>query len=468
MSRAPGRLGAVGCVLLALWAGACKVDKAEFHERLFSCNPNAADPACGTDLDDRPMACVAAYQLGGSNFCATGCDATGALEGDEAMCVPSGPRRDGKPVAGTELRRCNPSAPGNTCGNAALSCLRTDLIVDEGICTTVSSCRTDSDCADPVRSKCMGELLRETYSQADLKADHTYCLQAGCRARRTACSPGETCMQDILPQASHPPDICVPNCDANGNCPPNYFCYPNIYGNGAPRICIPGLLGLRCESRLDCLFGDCVETGAPYKVCSVGCQSDADCEKFDSIQGTFFCNQAGQCMTSRGFKGGACRRDEDCTYPGEVCGYLTRSEPTGFCMLACGEDRTCPSPGNVPHACRPQVDESGNLDPTGAPWVCWPGYFAQLCSDTSQCFPSLQCQQLDPKNPLARICTLPCQTDADCDTNHFTKEGYCDTRTQACRTRLNPSEPCERPRECSSGSCGGAEGMKKCDAVTAP
>ena len=448
-----------------LCISSCKVDKAAFHERLYSCNPNAADPACGTDVDDQPMACFPAYQLGGSNFCATGCDASGNLEqGPDGTCVPTGPRQDRRPVGGSQLTRCQPSL-GNTCGNPALTCLRTDLILDEGVCTTVSSCETDRDCKDPIRSKCMGDLLRKTYDKADLKADHTYCLQAECRARRTACSPGETCMRDILPQASNPPDICVPHCDANGNCPPNYFCYPNIYGDGAPRICIPGLLGLRCESRVDCLFGDCVETGAPYKVCSVDCTTDADCEKFDSIQGTFFCNQAGKCMTARGFKGGACTKDTDCIYPGEVCGYLTTTEPNGFCMLACGADRSCPAPGGVPHACRPQLDRAGKLDLTGAPWVCWPGYFGQLCGDDTQCFPSLSCKKLDPANDLLRICTIPCATDADCDANHFSREGYCDARIGVCRSPNSAGEPCDRKDQCESDSCNGPEGNKKCDPV---
>jgi hypothetical protein len=453
--------GAVTLATLFTLAG-CKVDTQDFHERLYSCNPSAADPACGTDINDQAMACMPAYQLGGSNFCAPGCDATGDLEANaEAICVPSGPRGTSSP-SGALLPRCNPALLTNTCGSA-MSCLRTDLKVDEGVCMTVSSCSTDSDCRDPVRSKCMGELLRETFPQAEFKVDHTYCLQAECRARRTACSPGETCLRDILPKASNPPDICVPHCDANGNCPPNYFCYPKLYGPGAPRVCIPGLLGLRCDTRLDCLSGDCVETGAPYKVCTAPCETDVDCEKYDSIQGTFFCNQSGQCMTARGFKGGACVRDGDCMYPGEVCGRLTTTEASGFCMLACGPDRSCPSPGNVPHACRPQVTATGDFDLEGAPWVCWPGYFAQLCSDVSQCFPGLACQQLDPRNPLAKICTLPCQTDTDCDANHFTREGYCDTRVGACRARRNDADTCERARQCISNGCNGPEGAKKCD-----
>ena len=259
-------------VAAARWLPACKVDKAAFHERLYSCNPNAADPACGTDVDDRPMACVPAYQLGGSNFCAIGCDASGNLEAEPATGSAC-PRARASDRAAAGGRAAAPLQPRPSRQHlrhrgAVLPAHRSHR--RRGGVHHGQLVHTDRDCRDPIRSKCMGELCAHTYAKADLKADHTYCLQAECRARRTACSPGETCMRDILPPASNPPDICVPHCDANGNCPPNYFCYPNIYGKGAPRICIPGLLGLRCESRLDCLFGDCVETGAPYKVCSVG------------------------------------------------------------------------------------------------------------------------------------------------------------------------------------------------------
>ena len=462
--RVPVRQLALVALLLASASG-CKVDRAAFEERLYSCNPTTADPACGTDHNDHPMACVPAYQLGGTNFCASGCDATADLEADPTgMCVPSGPRTS-SPASGALLPRCNPGLLGSDCGKPELSCLRTDLIKDEGICTTVGSCKEDVDCRDPIRSKCMGVLLREAYNQATdvLKSDHTYCLQAECRARRTACSPGETCMRDILPKASNPPDICVPHCDANSNCPPNYFCYPRLYGPGAPRVCIPGLLGLRCESRLDCLFGDCVATSAPYKVCSVACQTDAECAKFDSVQATFFCNQQGMCMTERGFKGGACQVDTDCMYPGEICGHITTPYSPGFCMLACDPAGTCPSPGGVPHACRPQIDSAGSLSPAITPWVCWPGYFGQLCSDNTQCFSTLACTALNPANPALRICTIPCQTNAECDANHLTARGWCDARLGVCRTTVADGAACTDKRQCDSGSCSGPEGSKTCD-----
>ena len=43
-----GRAVVVAALLGVALAG-CKVDKNAFQERLFSCNPSAADPACDTD-----------------------------------------------------------------------------------------------------------------------------------------------------------------------------------------------------------------------------------------------------------------------------------------------------------------------------------------------------------------------------------------------------------------------------------
>ena len=439
---------------------ACKVDKDEFHQRVYSCNPNAANPACGTDIEDRPMACVPAYQLGGRNFCATGCDvATEPADNGAAVCLPSGPRSAG-PVSGARLQRCSPVDGENSCHHEELTCLRTDLLADEGVCMTVNSCRSDGDCRDPVRAKCMGELLRQTYgSKSELKADHTYCLQEGCRARRTACSPGESCLRDILPRTSFPPDICVPNCDANGNCPPNYFCYPEVYSKGAPAICIPGLLGLRCRSRLDCMFGECVNTGLPYKVCSVACAGDADCAKFDSQQGTFFCNEDKVCAGARAFRGAFCATDAECIYPGESCARLSPTNPQGVCVQGCAPGTRCPSFGGVPHACRPRVDATGNLAEADPRWVCWPGTLWQLCADDGNCLGGLTCKAVGTR----KLCTISCSSDGDCAAQRFAAEGFCDQTLGVCRLPLADGQTCERALQCESKKCGGTLGEGKCD-----
>jgi hypothetical protein len=466
----------VMCMLAALAVGlaTCKVDEEAFHHRLYGCNPNAANPACGTDQDDRPMACVPAYQLGGRNFCASGCDVmTDPTESEAAVCQPSGPRTAG-PVSGARLPRCTPITGvegDDPCRHEELSCMRTDLLSDEGVCMTVNSCTNSADCRDPVRSTCMGELLRETYAGGDLKSDHTYCLQAGCQASGTACSPGEACLRNLLPRTSFPPDICVPTCDANKNCPPNYFCYSELYSAQSPQVCLPGLLGLRCKSKLDCLFGDCVETGAHFKVCSVPCASDADCIKYDSIQGTLFCAKespapsgAGFCAGARAFRGSICYEDRDCLYPGEICARINPVNDYGQCLQACNQGE-CPSYGGVPHACRPQIDKAGSLALSGLPYVCWPGYFGQLCRDTGQCIPGLDCKSASATVALLKVCSISCTSTADCAANRFTEDGWCDTALSICRAPILDKQPCAADFQCESKRCLAADmdGVRRCD-----
>src|SRR6185369_2154132 len=134
----------------------------------------------------------------------------------------------------------------------------------------------------------------------------------------------------------------------------------------SPSVCIPGLLGLRCRSRLDCLFGDCVASrdladapapetcdptpappGTPhdgaykpacdlgFNICTVPCDTDDDCSKFDSVYGTLFCSKRGDgkghCTGARAFRGAVCTTDADCLYPGEICGHAAPDLSVGLC-----------------------------------------------------------------------------------------------------------------------------------------
>jgi hypothetical protein len=218
------------------------------------------------------MACFPARQLGAEDFCTDGCDGDVARSStDRELCVASGAR----------LTRCRPSQETQTptC-SPGFRCLRTDLIADEGVCLRVNVCAKNEDCPDPVRSTCSAEVLAGYYPNANPQLDHLYCVQEGCHSRGSACPPGETCLRNIVPPSSRPADICVPHCDSNLNCPPNHFCYKKVSGTGAPAVCIPGLLGFRCTSHVDCLVGECIPTGeADIALCSVRCERDADCTR---------------------------------------------------------------------------------------------------------------------------------------------------------------------------------------------
>lgn len=436
--------------------GGCRVDPAKLDHRVFSCDTAAPDPACGTDATGRPMGCFAARQIGATDFCAKTCDVPFApLEG--AVCLASE----------IQLRSCSPSSPdGSACDQEGLACYRTDLLSDEGVCTTLSPCSHDEECRDPVRSVCATSFLSQTIypAAADLELDHLFCLQTGCKSRGTSCSPGETCLQEVIPPDAHPPDICVPNCDSNLRCPPNFLCYKKVSTSIAPNVCIPGLLGFTCEDSIDCMLGSCVDTGIGYRVCTTACDSDADCSRFDGEQGKFVCvknnaapNQPGFCQTPDAYRGSICNTTADCLprNPDEICNRFNPTDEQGTCLLPCSAEGKCPQRGGIGHTCLP----SGVA---GAPPVCFPGYFGYPCTADSNCVGDLTCNPTFPMAPS--ICTAPCAVDADCGPPSATSGdrwvaggGWCGAAlgVPVClpNNSLPDGSPCPSNVACSSGKC---------------
>jgi hypothetical protein len=430
--------------LLLLTLPACKLDENAFYKRVFKCDTAAPDPACGTDVSGQKMGCFAARQIGATDFCTKTCDPAAAPTATN-VCLPSG----------LELATCNPQVEG-ACGTSALGCLRTDLLRDEGVCTTLAPCSKDEDCHDPVRSVCATSFVRELYDPVTptLKRDHMFCMQIGCKERGTSCSPGESCLRDVIPAAAHPPDICVPNCDSNLRCPPNYLCYRKISTPLAPAVCIPGLLGFTCESSIDCLVGDCTPTGIGYKVCTTTCDTQADCERFDSEQGKFVCikNEAnptvpGVCQTPDSYRGTVCASDADCKTrnPNEVCHHFDPSAQTGNCLLPCDGEGKCPVRGGISHTCLPASR------PDEGP-VCFPGYFGYPCRGDGNCTGTLSCRPTLPGKPS--VCSIGCTKSADCAANKWVgPDAWCVPLLNVCLPRGDDGDACLADDGCKSGHC---------------
>ena len=429
--------GCRAALTVALAALACRVDRNAVHERVYACDPKAVDPGCGTDREEREMMCFAGRPLGGTDFCTERCEAgAGLMSAEGGVCAQSGAR----------LQTCNLAAGGD-CGDPALGCFRNNVLSDTGMCLTITPCANDSDCRDPVRAVCAATFVKKIYdTPASFKNDHLWCLQANCQSRRTACSPGESCLRDLIPAAAHPPDICVPNCDSNLRCPPAHECYRKTAGPAAPAICIPGLLGFACDATVDCMMGECMEIGPGLtKICTTKCGNDADCSKYDGEQGQFLCNPDHLCVPPTALTGSICYTDSDCQ-PGLACAYLS-ADITGNCLPPCGADGSCAPRAGIPHSCLPRPD--------GKPPVCFPGFFGDPCIADTGCLPGLSCRPLG--TGLPSICSNLCADDGDCAKNRWSAGGYCqelkDMPLKVCVTPRNGGDPCERDAQCASKRC---------------
>jgi hypothetical protein len=449
--RARGR--SVPALLAIALAVACRPSRDELDSRTFLCDSASVSDQCGTDRYGAPMTCFAGGHLGSADFCTESCggDGGGAAASVENACVGPGAR----------LRRCHPSRqPASTTGDAEcgnqLACYRTDLASDDGLCIAGGLCDLDSDCRTAIRSVCASTLLRAIYPAAPaLALDHLTCVQTGCYRNNTACPPGEVCLPSRVPPQSEPADVCVPQCDSHLDCPPNYVCFQRA-SPLAPALCVPGLLGFKCQTDHDCMVGSCVATNAGFKVCSVPCQQDGDCTPFDGPRDTYLCvspmpGAELHCMTAASFGGAPCIRDSDCldgTHCAIFSPYGTASAGLGGCLPICGPAGECTARGGIPHTCFDFLD----------PPLCYPGKIGLYCRGDADCLGGLRCQpahEITPDDASMEqpICTLPCASDEDCVANRFgfADEAWCDGG--ACVLPRQGDRLCERPLECQSKRC---------------
>jgi hypothetical protein len=261
----------VAAVLAASCCAACSVDDGDFYAEVFSCDPEAID-ACGTTRSGQPLICYSgSAQLGGEAFCTESCDPERTPPSGHA-CLPSG----------ALLRTCDPNAdPGESGCPERLNCYRTDVTPGSasGLCLATPVCSRDADCKDPRRSRCAATVLAEMYA-APLALSNLHCIQPACNTVGADCASGEMCLDELYERGSVIPDICIPNCVGDNECPPNFACARGPESPGSTAGCVPGIPGTRCVSHHDCMLGDCIATTAEgVRVCSipVPCDSDLFC-----------------------------------------------------------------------------------------------------------------------------------------------------------------------------------------------
>jgi hypothetical protein len=416
-------------VLFCVLAAGCHVDS-NVDDQPWPCDPTSTVDQCGTQ-NGRRMLCW-------EGFCTPSCD-SGKPTANGLQCLTSG----------ALVHSCHPSK--DDCP-AAQHCLRTDLLGDHGVCTLAQVCQDDHDCMDTARSTCAGSILRSLAVGAGalLHTDHLQCVQEGCATSASSCLPEESCLAKQYDVTGVLPDICVPKCDVNQQCPPNYACAQSSAEPGPDRLCLPGVPGVRCESDTDCLLGSCVDTQAGFSVCSLSCSSDAGCSFLNTSAAYYLCvsgapGQDPHCLTARPFQGSNCdlaQHGADCPTGQECFSYDPYAQFAfqvhGECRTPCDADLHCADRGGLPHVC---------LD--GGMGGCYPGNFGLPCVSSEECLRPLTCESA---NPSESICTVACASDSDCAAVPATTPGaYC--AHGLCRLLALSGAPCDHNAACASGRC---------------
>jgi hypothetical protein len=449
----PARAGIALALALAALAS-CSPKGEQLFDRVFACDSSGAPDQCGSTRDGKAMVCYAGHLLGGQDFCAPPCDPGQLPADDRFTCLSSG----------ALVQKCKPAGGPDDARYACpdkLSCYRTDLMNNEGICLMMNVCTKDDDCGGSPGKVCAGTLVRRVIASADsLDTGSLQCIQDECENLASGCPSDQACLSKVYSTGNVLPEICVPRC-ANARCPPNFSCArKDDWSPGAEAVCVPGMPGVRCDHDDDCVIGECLDTGAGFHVCTLPapCRPVDYCARLDGPADPFVCLEGvpGQphCVNVRPFAGSNCTATPDCAVgSGRECLWYSMFDGTplhGECRLPCDPDRRCAPLGGLPFFCLGENAEGG----------CYPTQFGAPCVDDSECF-ELACVPVGPDDRSPRtnysrnICTLRCATDADCDANHLAlNRSFCQTDIGYCRLAGQPGAPCTQPTHCQSRRCG--------------
>jgi len=329
----------VGVVAWLVFALGCSVSRPQPTDRSFPC---AIDDDCleGFDCVDRSM-------LGLPGFCAPSCDPTRASETcPEGLCTPDG----------ACLARCVPERDGSVRAPcpSGLTCVRTDLFRDEGICWAIAGCSVGEECAgEDVASACLSEVLGVPALIAGLPiaTNRLYCLPTPTGPLRDRCAVG------AIPLAGRGdfPGACLPTCNDRGDtCPPSMSCWSDLgwlFGAVQQSVCWVGEWGALCASDAECLLGRCLDVGDGRRVCTERCDDvpigDGGCDALSEVSfsapggSEFTCRTVGDASVCvpRGRIGAPCGAGRPCL--DALRCFLLRNENTGLCSETCASDEDC-------------------------------------------------------------------------------------------------------------------------------
>lgn len=371
---------ALGAVL-ALVCG-CSVQRpSDLEARLWSCESTAecldgwacADGSVLSDDFCRP-ACDRADPSSCDGICTrTGeCLATCALLGDVASDCPDGH-----------------------------TCVRTDLLGDEGICAPAPACSRSSDCA--AGTLCLNDALDlpAAIPGVEYASDNLYCVAV-------PDEEAERCPAGYLrvPGAEGEGASCLPRCDSDGaRCPPGLVCLRELgylFAQPGTSPCYPGTWGLPCDDDAQCLLGSCLDVGEGRRACTFAC-GDADrvfgspgagCSVLEDVGRALRldalsteCEQLGaaRVCVPRGTAGAPCNDDTLCAAGLECRAFGIRGgDRMRFCSRDCASAEDCEIPG-APITAYCQRTASGGS--------CVPRSFeGGACALPEHCRPGLTCR----------------------------------------------------------------------------
>jgi hypothetical protein len=488
LKRDPLSLKHVLFLASLLHLAGCTDDRKRVAGDVFLCNASShtADFDCGDGY-----VCYSGAQSLGESVCVASCDPERA-----AKTCPAGACT----VAHECLTRCTVGAKNACGGEGILSCVRTTYSPLEaadgkdGVCIPVAfTCETSDDCGSPIFNLCTSETNGQQDNDTLLKSG-SVCAQGNCARDGVACEPGSTCIKKVLPtDVSDTPDVCTPNClrrqlPGDGGvveeCPIGFSCLDQVFPQTSTRVCAPGFPGWICQDPLGCAAGSCApwqDVGGPFNgfnTCSPACQNDDDCLIYDragnaNVLSHFTC-VSGQCrhlqslfFTEICLEGDRpCRLDPEarCVNPphpaadagtaaDDPCSLSAMAGATSesaACVRDCGSNADCATLTNNAHVTYTCVGGS-----------CVPAVpFIFPCGDDSGCMPGLHC--LPAPAGGGKVCSLSCQTPADCAANPALGSGFaCALGICVPKTASGCAPPAPARELCLSGIFDDSDGRCK-------
>lgn len=351
------------------------------------------------DLDTRLWTCESSAECLEGWSCADG----NVLSED--YCRPRCDRRDPETCpggictrAGACLERCMLLGDSASPCPDAQTCVRTDLLGQEGVCVPAIGCSRSDEC--PAGTQCFNDALSlpAAIDGVEYASDHLYCVAIPDASNRCPAN-----YLTIETSSEGGERFCLPRCDSTGaRCPPDLTCLRELgylFGHPGSSLCYPGYLGVPCDDDAQCMVGRCLEVAPGRRACTY------ECEEADRLFG---------------------RAGRGCAALEESSRTLRFDALVVACEMTDGGARVCVPRGTA-----------------GAP-----------CNLDTLCALGLECRLFEASGgEVVRLCSRDCTSARDCETPGLPATAFCQRRAGggSCVPRSFEGGSCALPEHCRPG-----------------